>query len=89
MRVDSTGRHNYAVQITNKELGIDMYATNNGLLESGGVFYFGGWSAGFYTLMQQKTYTSTTTNADAYVYNYQFEHATSYNCLFEREISRS
>jgi hypothetical protein len=66
-----------------------MYSANNGLLEQNGVFYFAGWSAGFYTNLQSKTYTSVTTNMDAYIYNFEFEHDSAKNCLFEKEISRT
>jgi hypothetical protein len=88
-RFDSTGRYNNAVQITNSQEQIDMYSTSNGLTMINDNFYFAGWSAGFYTYMQSKTYTSSTTNSDAYIYIYKFDHEPSYNCFFEETISRS
>jgi len=88
-RFDSTGRHNKAIQISNKEAAISMYSAMNGLLYTNDNYYFAGNSAGFYTSLQKKEYTTALTNQDAYVYIYQIDHETSLNCLFEDEISRS
>lgn len=39
--------------------------------------------------MQTSTYTAALSNSDAYVYKYQFDHASSMNCLYENVMDRT
>lgn len=67
---DSTGRHINAVQISNRDQKIDMYLGSNCLTKVNNKYFFGGWSAGFYTSQQTKKYAPSLTNYDAFVYAY-------------------
>lgn len=89
LRMDTTGKVDFSVQITNRDSAINMYSSSNGLFSHDGYFYFGGWSAGFHTTMQTYTYTTAASNQDAYLYKYKFQHATSFDCLYENDIADS
>lgn len=66
-----------------------MFAASNCMIQRGKDYYFGGWSQGFKTLLQTKIYPPTKANYDGFIYRYQFDHRSSYDCLYEEEISRS
>lgn len=66
-----------------------MYLGSNCLTKVDKKYFFGGWSSGFFTTQQKKVYAPSVTNTDAFVYAYEFDHASSYSCLYESEVSRS
>lgn len=49
LRLQPSGSIDIAVQITNRDSSISMYAASNALFQHDDYFYFGGWSAGFHT----------------------------------------
>lgn len=62
LMIDTTGNYLKAVTITNKDLKINMYSASNGIFALNGDYYFAGWSAGFQTQLQKKSYISSLTN---------------------------
>jgi hypothetical protein len=89
LQIDGTGNYINAVQISNKDSKINMYSASNGIFALNGDFFFAGWSAGFQTKLQINTYTTTLENQDAYLYRYKFGHSTAFDCIYEKDISRS
>lgn len=89
LMIDGTGNYINAVQISNKDSKIGMYSASNGIFTLNNDYYFAGWSAGFQTTLQTKKYTASLTNSDAYLYKYKFDHSSAFDCIFEKDISRS
>lgn len=62
LMLDGTGNFMKAVQISNNNAQINMYSASNGIFALNGVYFFAGWSAGFNTMLQKKTYIKSLVN---------------------------
>lgn len=89
LQFDGSGTIERSVTISNAELAYDMYSGQQSIFNLNGEVFFSGWAYGFKTRLQEYSLDSDSLNYDFYVYRYQWEHESSYNCIYEYVVPQS